>query len=80
MAKGAPQITSGRVAYSRTVQPAQFESERAEVELSFVVEEGRDVGDLVDSVLAVAKERALAGLSVRGKRRVARSGGRFDRE
>ncbi|MDP2659127.1 MAG: hypothetical protein Q8R28_00145, partial [Dehalococcoidia bacterium] len=40
----APQVTSGRVVYSRTVQPASYESERAEVELAFVVEDGADAG------------------------------------
>lgn len=36
------QVTSGRVAYSRTAQPAQYESKRAEVEFAFVVEDGED--------------------------------------
>lgn len=39
---GLPSITGGRVAFSRTVQPAQCESARAEAEFSFVLEEGED--------------------------------------
>ena len=42
------QITGGRVVYSRTVQPAQFESKRCEVELSFVLAgRGREAGRCV---------------------------------
>jgi hypothetical protein len=42
------QIISGRVVFARTVQPAQYESKRAEVELSFVLAEGDDVGMAVE--------------------------------
>lgn len=36
------QITSGKVLYGRTVQPAQYESKRVDVEIAFVVGEGED--------------------------------------
>lgn len=35
-------ITGGKISFSRTVQPVQYESARAEAELSFVLEEGED--------------------------------------
>ena len=77
-----PQITSGRVVYSRTVQPANYESERAEVELAFVVEDGADAartGAIVAEVLEVARSQVLAavGPGHKPKSRVARSAGRF---
>jgi hypothetical protein len=53
------QITSGRVVYSRTVQPAQFESKRAEVELSFVLSEKEELGDALISVGKLAQRQAL---------------------
>ena len=54
------QVTSGRVVYSRTIQPASFESERAEVELSFVVSDGENPVAAAEAAMAVARERALA--------------------
>lgn len=53
-------ITSGRVVFSKTVQDAQFEPRRAEVELSFAVGEGEDVGDAVTAAGEQAREAALA--------------------
>ena len=44
------QITSGRVVFARTVQPANFESKRAEVELSFVLAEGEELKDTLEKV------------------------------
>ena len=63
-----PQITSGRVVYSRTVQPAQYESKRAEVELAFVVEDGESAEDAVDAVDAVAKIVKRKALEIVGLR------------
>lgn len=77
--RGGNQVTSGRVVYSRTVQPAQYESERAEVELAFIVEDGRSVEDAVDAAMAAAKARVLASIGA-GAKRAARAGGRFSRE
>lgn len=67
------QITSGRVVYSRTVQPAQFESERAEVELSFVIDDGQPAFSAIDAAMAIAKERVRMsiGPSAQSKRRPA---------
>ena len=44
------QITGGRVVYSRTVQPAQYESKKAEVELNFVLAEKEELGDALERV------------------------------
>jgi len=51
------QITSGRVVYGRTVQPAQYESKKAEVELTFAVEEGAD-GAVVDAFMRDTAKKA----------------------
>lgn len=70
------QVTSGRVGYSRTVQPAQYESERAEVEVAFVVAEDEDPADAIAEAAAVAKEQALAVL---GRKYLAKSDERASR-
>ena len=62
------QITGGRVVYSRTVQPAQFESKRGEVDLSFVLAEGEKLGDALDEVCGVCQEQALAMVGLRKPR------------
>lgn len=54
------QVTSGRVAYSRTVQPAQYESKRAEAELAFVVEDGEDPAAVVREIGAMVRAECLA--------------------
>lgn len=54
-----PQITSGRVVFSRTVQPAQFESKRSEVELSFVLAEGEELGKTLEDIGVLVKAEAL---------------------
>jgi len=48
------QITSGKVLYGRTVQPAQYESKRVDVEIAFVVGEGEDY----QGMLAIAANAA----------------------
>jgi hypothetical protein len=53
------QITGGRVVYCRTVQPAQFESKRAEVELSFVLAENEALGAALEQAANLAKSQAL---------------------
>ena len=72
-------ITSGRVIYSRTVQPAQHESERAEVELAFAVEDGHPAIEVAAAAMAEAKALILETVGP-GARKVARSGGRFSRD
>ena len=54
-----PQITGGRVVFSRSVQPAQYESKKAEVEITFAVPEGAVLGDFLDKAGAMAQDKAL---------------------
>ncbi len=53
------QITCGRVVYSRTVQPAQYESKKAEMELSFVLAEGEKLSDTLAKVGDIVKQNVL---------------------
>ena len=65
-----PSITGGRVVYGRTVQPAQYESKKAEVELTFGVEEGGDLGGFLDetAALAMAKAHEMVGMKSEAKK------------
>lgn len=54
------QITGGRVVFSRTVQPAQYESKRAEVELNFVLAEGEALDGTLNDISM--KARAHTGM------------------
>jgi hypothetical protein len=47
-------ITNGTVAYERNVRPADFESKKASVTLSFTVEDGSDPAPVVAKVFAMA--------------------------
>jgi hypothetical protein len=53
------QITAGKVSFARSVQPAQYETKKAEVELSFSLAEGEELGAFLDDVAAKAQEKAL---------------------
>jgi hypothetical protein len=53
------EITGGKVGYARTVQPAPYESKKAEVELSFLLEEGENVDDAIEEVSAICKEHVV---------------------
>lgn len=59
------QITGGRVVYGRTVQPAQFESKRSEVELTFSVEDGNFDEAALDKVIetAITKAHEMVGVA-----------------
>jgi hypothetical protein len=54
-----PQITAGKVSFARSVQPAQYETKKAEVELSFSLAEGEELGAWLDDVAAKAQAKAL---------------------
>jgi hypothetical protein len=54
------QIISGRVVFARTVQPAQYESKKAEVELNFVLAEGEELDATIDIVAGHAMDTVLA--------------------
>ena len=53
------QITRGKVLFGRTIQPAQFESKKAEAELEFVLAEGEELGDALDEVGDMVKDHVL---------------------
>jgi hypothetical protein len=54
-----PQITAGKISFARSVQPAQYETKKAEVELSFSLAEGEELGAWLDDVAAKAQAKAL---------------------
>lgn len=58
------QITGGRVVFSRTVQPAQYESKRAEVELTFVLAEGEDLAGTLNDVSMRVRGQVLDILGI----------------
>jgi hypothetical protein len=51
-------ISSGRVVYLRSVQPAQYETKKAEVELTFALAEGEELGNTLGYVSSLAMARA----------------------
>jgi hypothetical protein len=59
------QITSGRVVYRRTIQPVQFESKSAEIELSFSLAEGEELGDALVEIMEIAREEVLITLGLK---------------
>jgi len=58
-------ITGGRVVFGRTVQPASYESKKAEVELSFALAEGEELGDTLEDYMKLAQDEVLATLGVK---------------
>lgn len=65
-------ITGGSVLFGRTVQPAQYESKKAEVTIHFAVEDGATeaaVQGIIDqaSTMAHAKALELVGLAAEAK-------------
>lgn len=53
------QITGGRVVFARSVQPAQYETKKAEVEITFTLAEGEELGTTLDRAGEVAQAKAL---------------------
>lgn len=53
------QIVSGRVVFARSVQPAQYETKKAEVEIAFILAEGEQLGDSLDIAGLLAKVKVL---------------------
>jgi hypothetical protein len=60
-------ITRGKINFGRTVQPAQYESKRADVELEFVLAEGEELGNTLDKVAEIAKAKALEMVGLKSK-------------
>ena len=60
------QITGGKVTYLRSVQPAQYESKKCEVEIVFTLGEGEVLGNQLDiaAKAAVDKVHEVVGLKV----------------
>ena len=59
------QVTNGKVTFSRTIKPADYEGITSAIELSFLVEEGDDVAAAVNSVAKMAQDQALERLGRR---------------
>ncbi len=59
------QITSGSITYGRTVQPAQYESKKAEATFAFAVGEGESYEEIVAEAMALAtgKVHEMVGLN-----------------
>lgn len=58
-------ITGGRIIFGRTVQPAQYESKKSEVELAFTLAEGEELGTSLDIVGAQVQAKALELVGLR---------------
>jgi len=58
-------FTGGQVTYERTVRPADYESKKASVVLSFNVDEGQDIQAVLDDVskLAMTQAHKMVGLA-----------------
>lgn len=61
------QITGGRVVYSRTIQPVQYESKHATCELVFTLEVGESLKDALAELQQVAKQEVLTTLGLNKK-------------
>jgi hypothetical protein len=53
------QITGGKVTFGRSVQPAQYETKKAEVEISFTLAEGEALEGKLDYAAEMARSKAL---------------------
>jgi hypothetical protein len=53
------QITGGKVSFKRSYQPEQYGSKGAEVEISFMMAEGEELGTKLDDVAKIVKTKAL---------------------
>lgn len=63
------QITGGKISYGRTVQPAQYESKKAEIELTFVLAEGEKLGSTLDHAAEIAKNKVLELVGLKAQTR-----------
>lgn len=54
--------TNLRVAFKKTVQPRDYESETAEVEMSIVVDDDEDADEVATDALNQAKDQVFAAL------------------
>lgn len=56
------QITNFKVSFSRSVQPASYESAKAEVEFAGIIDDGENPAQMTANALALAKRQALAAV------------------
>lgn len=61
------QFTGGKVSFSRTVQPAPYESKNASVEISFMLDPNDDMDKVLEQVGYLAEDRALAMVGLKRK-------------
>lgn len=61
-------ITAGKVTYSRTIQVAQFEPRKAEVEISFEVGDKEIFDELMDEAMIIARSEAMKLVKIRDER------------
>jgi hypothetical protein len=59
-----PQVTQVRIAYSRSKQPAQYESAKAEVEMTIALAEGEELGEIVRQHLRMARADVHGALGI----------------
>lgn len=60
-----PQYTGGKVCFSRTMQPVQYESKKAEVEVSFMLDTDESMKEALETVANLVEERALLMVGLR---------------
>lgn len=61
-------MTGGKVVYRRTIQPQPYESEGAEVELAFLIEDGETASEAIEEVLKVARAEVREALGLNNRR------------
>lgn len=61
-------ITAGKVTYSRTIQVAQFEPRKAEVELSFEAIDDEIFDDVMHEAMEIARHEANKLVKIRDER------------
>jgi hypothetical protein len=60
-------VAGGKVTFARTVQPADYESKRAECELVFEVEDGESPEDALREVGALVRRECLSLVGLRDR-------------
>lgn len=63
------QITGGRVVYKRTKQPREYESQTAEIEFTFTVEDGEDADKVAAEAIDLARAEVHTALGLKESKR-----------
>ena len=61
-------IVAGKVVYSRTIQVAQFEPRKAEIEIAFQVNDNEELDDLLHEAMDIARAEANKLVKLRDER------------